>query len=117
MNTMSHGHGPPPDELADDDREPSLNDILDAMDLIDGPGVTASDIGIFHGCSDDTARRRLQELFELGKVERQKKGQQTLWWKPERERIREREAVTRYEPVDGSETDAVSLIEASEDDE
>lgn len=107
----------PSDALADDDREPSLRDVLEAMGAIDGPGVTASEVGIVLGCSDDTARRRLKELFEQGMVKKQQKGQQVLWWRPGKERKEEREAVDRYDPVEGPETNAVKLIEAGEDSE
>lgn len=107
----------PPDALADDNREPSLQDVLDAMEVIDGPGVTASEVSIVLGCSVDTARRRLNELFERGLVKNQQKGQQFLWWRPGQERMEEKEAVDRYEPADGPETNAVNLIESSETDE
>jgi len=106
----------PPDVLADDDREPSLRDVLDAMEAIDGPGVTASEVGIVLGCSADTARR-LTELFEQGLVKKQQKGQQLLWWRPDDDQVENREAVDRYEPVEGPETDAVGLIESSNTDE
>lgn len=107
----------PSDALADDDREPSLRDVLEAMDVIDGPGVTASEVSIVLGCSADTARRRLNELFEQGMVKNQQKGQQVLWWRPNGERVEEQEAVDRYESVDGPETNAVTLIESGETDE
>lgn len=104
----------PPDALADDDREPSLGDVLEAMEAIDGPGVTVSEVGVVLGCSDDTARRRLTELSERGMVKHQQKGQQILWWRPDRKRKEETEAVDRYEPADGPETNAAELIERSE---
>jgi len=107
----------PSDALADDDREPSLRDVLDAMAAIDGPGVTASEVGIVLGCSDDTARRRLGELFERGLVKKQQKGQQVIWWRPDRERTAEKAAVDRYEPVEGPETNASTLIESGDTDE
>lgn len=107
----------PSDALADDDREPSLRDVLEAMEAIDGPGVTASEVSIVLGCSADTARRRLNELFEQGMVKNQRKGQQLLWWRPGRERVEKRETVNRYEPVDGPETNAIELIESGETDE
>lgn len=107
----------PSDALADDDREPSLRDVLEAMEAIDGPGATVSEVSIVLGCSADTSRRRLAELFEQGMVKNQQKGQQVLWWRPARKRVEEREAVDRYDPVDGPETDAVKLIESGEPDE
>lgn len=106
----------PSDIVADDDREPSLRDVLAAMDAIDGPGVTTSEVRIVLGCSDDTARRRLDELFDQGLVEKQRKGRQLLWWRPEKEQLADRAAVERYEPVDGPETDGVELIESDDSD-
>lgn len=105
-----------PNALADDNREPSVSDVLEAIGQIDGPGVTASEIGIVLGCSQDTARRRLEELSREGYVQNQKKSQQTLWWRPDRERKQERDAVSRYSPAEGPETNAVELLESSEDD-
>lgn len=107
----------PSDALADDDRKPSLRDVLGAMDAIDGPGVTASEVAIVLGCSDDTARRRLDELFERGLVENQRKGRQVLWWRPGRAHVETTDAIDRYEPVDGPETDAVDVIESGESSE
>jgi len=107
----------PSDALANDDREPSLRDVLEAMAAIDGPGVTASEVAIVLGCSDDTARRRLGELFERGLAKKQRKGQQVLWWRPDREQTEEKAAVGRYEPVDSPETNATTLIESGDIDE
>lgn len=100
--------------VADDDRTPSLGDVLDAMTAIDGPAVTASEVGIVLGCSSDTARRRLAELLDQGLVENQRKGGQLLWWRPGRETVESTDAVDRYEPVAGPETNALELIESND---
>jgi len=104
-----------PDAPPDDDRQPSLRDTLDAVRSMDGPGVTTADISVILGCSTDTARRRLEELFEDGYVNRRKTGQQTIWWEVDREARDERGAAKRLDPVDGPDTDAVTLIEAGDD--
>lgn len=101
---------------ADDNRDPSLHDTLDAVRSMDSPGVTVTDIKIILGCSADTARRRLETLFEQGYVTRRKTGQQTLWWEAGQEPEKS-EPPQHLEPVDGPETDAVELIEAGNDDE
>lgn len=106
-----------PDAPADDNREPSLRDTLDAVRNMDSPGVTTTDVRIVLGCSPDTARRRLGTLFDEGYVNQRNTGQQTLRWDAEREPSEERNAATHVEPVSGPGTDAVELIEASRDDE
>jgi predicted HTH transcriptional regulator len=103
------------DEPADDGREPSLRDVLDAMRVIDGTEVTAAEIRIVLGCSVSTARRRLDELFERGKLDREESGQQVVWWQSDAERTTQESAVDRYAPADGPATDAVKLIESSRD--
>ena len=107
----------PPDAPADDDREPSLPDTLNAVESMDGPSVTTTDVSIILGCSTDTVRRRLETLFDQGHVERRKTSQQTLWWETEREHTEERGAAARLDPVKGPKTNAVDLIEASEDEQ
>jgi len=103
------------DVPADDDREPSLRDTLGAVRNMDSPSVTTTDVRILLGCSSDTARRRLNTLFEKGYVGRRDTTQQTLWWITEHEHAEERGAVKNLEPAEGSRTNAVELIEASED--
>ncbi|CCC41220.1 hypothetical protein [Haloquadratum walsbyi] len=105
----------PPGVPVDDNREPSLRDTLDAVRGMDSPGVTTTDIRIILGCSADTARRRLEILFEQGHVDRRKTNQQTLWWEIESEHTEERGAAEHLEPVEGPKTNAVELIEASRD--
>lgn len=107
----------PPDVPADDNREPSLRDTLDAVRSMDSPGVTTTDVRIILGCSPDTARRRLETLFEQGYVEYRKTNQQTLWWATGSEDREEHGAAKHVEPVDGPETNAVKLIEAGENEQ
>lgn len=103
------------EEFADDERDPSLRDVLQAMGNMDSPGVTATDIGVILGCSPDTARRRLRELADAGRVEHRSTGQQTLWWDLEDERHEEYGVVAETKPVDMGETDAVELVESGEE--
>jgi len=103
----------PPGVPADENREPSLQDTLDAVQSMDSPGVTTTDVRIILGCSSDTARRRLNTLFEQGYVDYRETNQQTLWWETDREDREERGAAKHIEPVDGPETNAVELIEAN----
>lgn len=107
----------PPGVPVDDNREPSLRDTLDAVQSMDSPGVTATDVSIILGCSPDTARRRLTTLFEQGHVDRRKINQQTLWWEIDPEHTEERGAAEHLDPVEGPKTNAVELIEASRDEQ
>lgn len=105
----------PPGVPADDNRESSLRDTLDAVQSMDSPGVTATDVSVILGCSPDTARRRLNTLFEQGHVDRRKINQQTLWWEIDPEHTEERGAAEHLDSVEGPKTNAVELIEASRD--
>ena len=107
-------NGQPSNVPADDNRDPSLRDTLDAVRSMDSPGVTTTDIRIILGCSADTARRRLDTLFEQGYVEYRQTGQQTLWWDTDSETQDEQGAAKTLQPVDGPETNAVTLTEANE---
>ena len=109
---MSREH---PSDTIPDEREPSLHDTLKAVHSMDSPTVTTTDIRILLGCSQSTARRRLTELFEEGELRRRDTGQQTLWWSTTPEE--ETPSLTDLEPVRGPKTNAVDLIEASEDSE
>jgi len=104
----------PPGVPADDNREPSLRDTLDAVQNMDSPGVTTTGIRIILGCSADTARRRLDTLFEQGYVDYRKTGQQTLWWVTDTKDREESGAAKALDPADGPKTDAVELIEAGD---
>lgn len=105
----------PPGVPTDDNREPSLRDTLDAIRNMDSPSVTTTDVRILLGCSSDTARRRLNTLFDRGYVDCRDTSQQTLWWTTEHEHAEEHGAAKNLEPAEGPKTNAVELIEASED--
>lgn len=112
---MSREH--PPGTPADEEGEPSLCDILNVVQSMDSPGVTTTDMSIILGCSPDTARRRLDTLFDQGHVERRKMNQQTPGWGIERTPTEESDTAAHLKAVDGPRTNAVELIEASRDEQ
>jgi len=61
---MSREDGP--DVGADGEREPLLQQVLDAMASLDNPGVTATDISVILGCSTSTVLRPLETLVNEG---------------------------------------------------
>lgn len=107
---MSREH--PRTNAPDDNREPSLQDCLDAVLRMDTSAVTTTDVRILLGCSESAAHRRLTELFNEGILQRRDTEQQTLWSLTDGEKLER--SFADLEPVAGPETNAVELIEASE---
>jgi DNA-binding Lrp family transcriptional regulator len=59
--------------------------VLATFDDFHVPVVTASDIAERTGCSQDSARRRLEELYEAGRVERRETAGRIIYWRSEDE--------------------------------
>lgn len=58
----------------------SLSDVLGVFETVAGPVVTSSDVASATGCSDDTARRKLEALHEQGRVGRRKTAGRIIYW-------------------------------------
>jgi hypothetical protein len=59
-------------------------EVLIAIRDTDGPIVTVGDVSEAVGCSGETARRKLTELHDDGRVERRKIGASAVvWWVPD----------------------------------
>lgn len=58
----------------------SLSDVLSVFEAVDGPVVTSGDVASVTGCSDDTARRKLEELHDQGRVGRRKTAGRVIYW-------------------------------------
>lgn len=59
----------------------SLSDVLAVFRSVTGPIVTSSDVASVTGCSDDTARRKLAELHDQGRVGRRKTAGRVIYWR------------------------------------
>lgn len=58
----------------------SLEDILDVFEDVRGPVITSSDVADQFDWSTDTARQKLQQLYDRGKVDKRKTGRVIVWW-------------------------------------
>ncbi len=63
----------------------SLEDVLGVFDHVKGPVVTSSDVADRLDCSGETARRKLRELAETGRVESRKTAGRVVWWRTDAE--------------------------------
>jgi hypothetical protein len=59
----------------------SLSDVLAVFDTVDGPVVTSGDVASDTGCSDDSARRKLEQLHDQGRVGRRKTAGRVVYWR------------------------------------
>ncbi|MEF8980158.1 MAG: hypothetical protein V5A39_15035 [Haloarculaceae archaeon] len=59
----------------------SLSDVLAVFDAVDGPVVTSGDVASETGCSDDSARRKLERLHDQGRVGRRKTAGRVVYWR------------------------------------
>jgi hypothetical protein len=58
------------------------NRVLEVFDDVDGPVVLSADVANKLDCSPETARRKLAELYERGKLDRRKVSRRVIYWKP-----------------------------------
>lgn len=56
-------------------------DVLGVFDVVDGPVVTTGDVARELGCSRETARRKLDELHDRGRVGKRKTAGRLVYWK------------------------------------
>jgi|APHM01.1.fsa_nt_gi hypothetical protein len=60
-------------------------DVLGILDTVDGPVILSADVADELECSRDTARRKLSELHEQGKLDRRKVSRRIIYWEAEPE--------------------------------
>lgn len=58
----------------------STDDVLDVFEEVPGPTIIVADVKDELGCSRGTARNKLHELHDQGRVEMREKGRVSLWW-------------------------------------
>lgn len=56
-------------------------DVLRVFDRVEGPVVTSGDVADVQGCSRETARRKLDQLHERGRVGRRKTAGRVVYWR------------------------------------
>lgn len=56
-------------------------DVLGVFSRVEGPVITSSDVADTLDCSRETARRKLRELSEQGRVGSRKTGRTVIWWR------------------------------------
>jgi hypothetical protein len=59
----------------------TLDDVRAVFDEVRGPVVLSVDVSDALGCSRETARRKLGELYNRGEVDRRKVSRRVLYWK------------------------------------
>lgn len=59
----------------------SLSDVLGVFDAVDGPVITSGDVASVTDCSDDSARRKLERLYDQGRVGRRKTAGRIVYWR------------------------------------
>lgn len=69
------------DERGQYTEKTSLTDVLGVFETVAGPVVTSSDVASATGCSDDTARRKLETLHDQGRVGRRKTAGRVIYWR------------------------------------
>lgn len=68
------------DEHGQFSEEVTLSDVLGVFDRVDGPVITTGDVATVTGCSDDSARRKLERLHDQGRVGRRKTAGRVVYW-------------------------------------
>lgn len=59
----------------------TLGNVLGVFDAVEGPVVTSGDVASVTGCSDDSARRKLERLHDAGRLGRRKTAGRVLYWR------------------------------------
>jgi len=97
-------------------------DVLDVFDAVDGPVVLSADVAEYFDVTRETARRKLQILYDRGTLDRRKVSRRVIYWRdhaeptpdtagdrtPARERPEDGATSTRSEPdpTPGEDTNA-----------
>ena len=58
-----------------------LKDVLETFDHVRGPVILSADVADRLGCSRETARRKLSELYDRGDVDRRKVSRRVIYWR------------------------------------
>jgi predicted ArsR family transcriptional regulator len=61
----------------------SLDEVLETFEHVRGPVVLSVDVADRFECSRETARRKLEELYDRGDVCRRKVAGRVIYWRQE----------------------------------
>lgn len=61
----------------------TLEDVLGVFDDVRGPVVLSADVSDRLGCTRETARRKLQQLYEQDELDRRKVARRVIYWRPD----------------------------------
>jgi hypothetical protein len=59
----------------------TLADVLGVFEAVEGPVITSGDVASVTGCSDDSARRKLEQLHQRDRVGRRKTAGRVIYWR------------------------------------
>jgi predicted transcriptional regulator len=66
----------------------TVEDVYALFDTVEGPVLLSGDVVDHLDCSISTARNKLQRLYDQGRVERRKRGQNLIYWRTDEEGAR-----------------------------
>ena len=69
------------DERGQFTEEVTVGEVLDVFEAVEGPVITSSDVATATGCSRDSARRKLNQLYDRRQVGRRKASGRILYWR------------------------------------
>lgn len=61
--------------------ETTHDDVLGVFGTIEGPVLTSADVADTLGCSRQTARRKLNQLHEMGRLGKRETAGRVVYWK------------------------------------
>jgi predicted ArsR family transcriptional regulator len=59
----------------------TADEVYEVFDTVRGPVITAGDVAEVFDTGTETARRRLRQLNEDGRVEKRETRKRVLWWR------------------------------------
>ena len=65
----------------------TLDDVLGVFDQVRGPVVLSADVAETLDCSRQTARRKLEQLYDEGRLDRRKVSRRVVYWRPDQDAV------------------------------
>lgn len=99
----------------------TLEDVLSVFEIVDGPIVTSADVADATGCTRESARQKLKQLHDQGRLGRRKTAGRYVYWRLDNDTPRgiegedpfwNADAVSGDEEVDARDVDEVLYGEA-----